>query len=892
MRMLRGLVITLAVWSLAGDARADTNPTPIAVPLLNANLPDQPGSPYPSTINIVAPGGPNQTFGRAFITLHRITHPCPEDLAILLVHNNTDKYVLMSNAGGCRPLQGTDLTFHPSGAAMPDEDPSTTPHGLEISIGASNYGVAPVFPAPAPPAPYTLGLPPDSTLIQGAWNLYVMDRRPGNRGVIAGGWSFQYTTTFSAATPSVNIPDAGLPDFGPAQVYPFQFDASQWLPDLRVRSLVVELGLQHTHPDDLHIVLESPTGTTVVLMANAGGDPDVNAPLMIFRDDAVGFAPDDGPIPAFVPVYRPGSVYETPFSLPAPAPPGPYGSSFAVFNGEPVAGLWKLWVYDDSAPSNGTISAYLAISTERQPLLSIHLPTADPTFTTDQPFLPIQAELQNADTPVLATWRNEVDGVFYDAGLMTVRPGTNFLEANVPLRKGSNDVLLRVESAGRFVSHDRIAVEVGEFTYHLAEGATGAFFDNDITLANPTDAVATVSIDFLPEHGPPTTYHARLLPNEPLQTTVDDTVPGDAVSAVVHSNGVPLAVERTMSWDATGYGGHGGTAARPHTRWLFAEGSQGFFDTFVLLANDHAAEVTATIRFLLEGGGVVTHPVTLAPRQRVTVYAGDLPALVNQSFGIDVVATRAIIVERAMYFPHGGARTFEGGTESAGVNAGSRRWFLAEGQTGPFFECYILLSNPQSTVAHTTLQFLLPGGGSIARPFDVPANGRTTINVETVDPLLANAAVSTTILSDQEIIVERSMYWPDISEGWREAHNSVAVTEAALRWGIADGRIGGPRGYATYILLANPTEADAEVQVSFLKGGVRGPSQTFVLPGTSRHTIWVNNDFPTLGDGLFSAEVRVLNYQPIIVEKALYWNADGVIWAAGTGVVATPLPPP
>jgi len=35
-----------------------------------------------------------------------------------------------------------------------------------------------------------------------------------------------------------------------------------------------------------------------------------------------------------------------------------------------------------------------------------------------------------------------------------------------------------------------------------------------------------------------------------------------------------------------------------------------------------------------------------------------------------------------------------------------------------------------------------------------------------------------------------------------------------------------------------------------------------------------------------------LNYQPIVVEKAMYWNSGGEIWAAGTGVVATPLPPP
>ena len=48
---------------------------------------------------------------------------------------------------------------------------------------------------------------------------------------------------------------------------------------------------------------------------------------------------------------------------------------------------------------------------------------------------------------------------------------------------------------------------------------------------------------------------------------------------------------------------------------------------------------------------------------------------------------------------------------------------------------------------------------------------------------------------------------------------------------------------------------------------------------------------PELGEGLFTAEVQVLNYVPIAVEKAMYWNAAGETWAAGTSVTATRLPP-
>jgi hypothetical protein len=49
---------------------------------------------------------------------------------------------------------------------------------------------------------------------------------------------------------------------------------------------------------------------------------------------------------------------------------------------------------------------------------------------------------------------------------------------------------------------------------------------------------------------------------------------------------------------------------------------------------------------------------------------------------------------------------------------------------------------------------------------------------------------------------------------------------------------------------------------------------------------------PELGDGQFSLDVQVRNYQPIAVEKALYWNAGTEVFAGGTNVTATRLPPP
>jgi hypothetical protein len=308
-----------------------------------------------------------------------------------------------------------------------------------------------------------------------------------------------------------------------------------------------------------------------------------------------------------------------------------------------------------------------------------------------------------------------------------------------------------------------------------------------------------------------------------------------------------------------------------------------------LLANDNNVSTDVHITFLVEGGAPVVHGTTVPAKSRVTIDAGTIPQLVDRSFGIDVSSSRPIIAERAMYLP--GPRLFEGGHGSAGVNSASRSWFLAEGATGPFFDCFVLMSNPNNVAASVSLLYLLPDGTTIPQQVAVPANGRTTINVETAAPQLLNAAVSTTVTSDVEIVVERAMYWPDLSLGWQEAHNSFGVTDAGLRWGIADGRIGGPRAYQTYVLLANPNPTPAEVRVRFLKNGVAS-SRDYTLNPTSRLNIWTNTEAPELGEGQFSADIQVLNYQPIVVEKAMYWDAGGVVWAGGTNVTATRLPPP
>jgi autotransporter-associated beta strand protein len=430
--------------------------------------------------------------------------------------------------------------------------------------------------------------------------------------------------------------------------------------------------------------------------------------------------------------------------------------------------------------------------------------------------------------------------------------------------------------------------------YLLSEGATGSFFTTDILLANPNTAAVPIHITFLKDDGTMVPMDLTLAAgsHQLIRMNTISGMESTAFSTIVRSlDGSPLVVERTMSWDKTGYGAHSEHATDgAATTWYFAEGSQGFFHTYLLLSNPQSTANSATVQYLLEGNPPVTRVYPLAPTSRLTVDAGTEPSLLNQSFGMIVTFAQPGAAERAMYF--GDVPLFSGGHESAGVNAPSNTWFLAEGATGPFFETFLLLANPGNTDANVTLTYLPLAGSPVSKNKTVPAHTRVTVDIEGEDPSLSNAAVSTQVQSSQPILVERSQYWPDPAPNWYEAHNSFGVTALGTKWGLAEGRVGNVDGVAnaqTYILLANPGLTPANVTITFLRDdGTTNVTKHFVVEHTSRYNVQVGAQVPELTNEHFGA--LVTSDQPIAVERALYWDANGQTWTAGTNATATPLP--
>jgi hypothetical protein len=522
------------------------------------------------------------------------------------------------------------------------------------------------------------------------------------------------------------------------------------------------------------------------------------------------------------------------------------------------------------------------------PAITITAPSSSGTFTTTADTVEVSGTATDNVAVQTVSWSN-------DRGGSGVAPGTTAWSiAALPLQPGVNVItVVATDTQGLSASATLSVMRTGTaLTYVLAEGATGSFFQTEIALANPSAVPAPVQISYLKEAGGIVTQTLTLAAMSHRLISVA-TIPGmeaAAFSTVVEStDGVPIVVERTMAWDATRYGAHtDAAAAGSASTWYFAEGAQGFFHTYLLLANSAAAVNTATVEFLLEGSAqTVTKTYDLAPSSRLTIYTGDVPELVDRSFGIVVKFAVPGVAERAIYF--GGPPLFNGGHESLGVTAPNQRWFHAEGATGSFFDTFLLLANPGAAVATVTLRYLPASGIAVTTTKTIPAHSRLTVNVELEHPSLADAAVATEVTSDQPIISERSMYWPGTGATWHEAHNSFGVTSTSTKWGLAEGRVGGPTGYQTYILLANPSDtATAHVTITFLRDdGTTVVKTCDVSPGV-RVNVPVGAQVPELSNEGFGA--LITSDQPIFVERAMYSDAHGVTWAAGTVATATRLP--
>jgi hypothetical protein len=349
-----------------------------------------------------------------------------------------------------------------------------------------------------------------------------------------------------------------------------------------------------------------------------------------------------------------------------------------------------------------------------------------------------------------------------------------------------------------------------------------------------------------------------------------------------------------MTWDNTGYGAHTETSiAAPSTTWHLAEGAtHGAFDLFYLLQNPNDAEARVTINYLRQAPLTpVTRTYTVEPNSRKTIPVdGEGPELEAVDVAATITSTAPIVVERAMYSTRPGQPAFAAGHGAAGVAAPALRWFLAEGATGDFFDLYVLVANPNAAESTLEVTYLLPDGAPFTKLYSVGPRQRLTIYPEIEDARLANTPVSVIVAStnNQPVVVERAMWWP--KGQWHEAHVSAGATTTGTRWALADGEVS--TSSETYILIANTSTTAGSATVTLLEESGTPVTIPVDLHPSSRLNVPVSAYLPPTAGGAprrFGALIES-NGVEIVVERAMYSNAGGITWGAGTAALGTKLP--
>jgi uncharacterized repeat protein (TIGR03803 family) len=452
----------------------------------------------------------------------------------------------------------------------------------------------------------------------------------------------------------------------------------------------------------------------------------------------------------------------------------------------------------------------------------------------------------------------------------------------------------------------------GFVTRLFAEGASNAFFRTTFDLVNSrsgpgaivrarilTDSGATIATDLVM---PPRRHRA-------IDPATLPGVPQGAYSAIFESD-EPIVVDRTMTWDASGYGSHIETGiAAPSATWYFAEGStSGDFSLFYLLQNPQTTAVTATVRYLRPfGQAPIDKTYTLPPASRTTIVVDAQGSeLASTDVSAVITATAPIVAERAMYVNRPG-QPFAAGHESAGVTAPALDWFLAEGATGVFFDLFVLIANPSSTAATVEVEYLRASGPPLTRSYVVPAQSRMTIWVDdeqlpagSGEKPLAEGSVSTSVhvTNGVPVIVERAMWWPGpaaASNFWYEAHNSPGATGSATRWIIAGAELGGTDDADTFVLIANLADRAGSAFLRLFGDGIETglPNDAYLpLPPKSRTTVNLRTWFGLLSPGRYAVmvETKDLDPLPLVVERATYASPGGVFWGRGGNALASPVP--
>lgn len=442
-------------------------------------------------------------------------------------------------------------------------------------------------------------------------------------------------------------------------------------------------------------------------------------------------------------------------------------------------------------------------------------------------------------------------------------------------------------------------------TWYFAEGYTGGSFTTYLTLGNPGNTTANVTVQYLLGNGSTLTGGYTVAPGGRTTVNVNGVVgtgaSGQAVSMVVQSD-QPIVAERPMYF-TYGRADHawtvpGGTdvpgATALDTLYHFAYlDTSAQHDTYLTVLNPNNSAMTATVAYhSSDGTRTFTSTHTIAATSRGTIYVntdvgGGLPA---GSYSATVQLSQPGLVERPLYF----LDPVSGVSGSADVVGQSVLWpgaAFAEGYTGSGFSEHYLLANPGPNSVHATVRFFDAAGAEHDSP-TLTLAGYAQVSVDANALLGPGVNNGAEVDADGAVLAERLMtfrYSGPLGPPPGPSHAPVpgatdvlGALAPATTYAFAEGYTGGL--FAEYLTVRNVDPANAvSLTVTFLPAGGGAPvTRTYTVGAGARFTL---NTATVMGAQSFGMQVSATG--PVVAERPMYFDytAGGSDQTGGTCIV-------
>ena len=317
--------------------------------------------------------------------------------------------------------------------------------------------------------------------------------------------------------------------------------------------------------------------------------------------------------------------------------------------------------------------------------------------------------------------------------------------------------------------------------------------------------------------------------------------------------------------------------------YYFAEGcTREGFEEWICLQNPGPETIEVNATYMLMGDDPIEKTYNVAPTSRASVFVNDEVGP-GQDVSVKLKSEHEFFAERPMYFDYKSNQpnfSWSGGHCTTGTRSPRKDWYFAEGTTRNGFEEWICIQNPNPEAATARIDYVFPNSSTQRKQYALDPESRISVFVN--GDIGPGQDVSVHVSADKPVVAERPMYF-NYQGKWDGGHVVMGAGSPEKTWYFAEGTT--REGFDEYLAVQNPNGSAATMAVDFLKSDGTRQEETYIVGANSRWTL----DARTVLGSDVDASVTIRSDQPVVVERPMYFNYNGM-WPGGHDVIGATSP--